>query len=180
MRNELFVLEKTDHPHITQVYELLEDNKHFYVVMELLSGGNLLQKISKMKVFGESHTAKIIYQIMLALNYMHKQNVTHRDLKPENIMCSSADENDLNIKLTDFGFACFFNPKEGMDCSLGTPLFMAPELVQGEKYDQRVDVWSLGVITYFLLTTMEPFPGNIDEIKNGIIHKDPVFNAKIW
>jgi serine/threonine protein kinase len=61
MRNELFVLEKTDHPHITQVFELLEDKKHFYVVMELLSGGNLLQKISKMKVFGESHAAKIIY-----------------------------------------------------------------------------------------------------------------------
>ena len=152
MHNELEVLEKTDHPHITRVFELLEDKHNFYVVMEYLKGGNLLDKIISLSKFSENQAAMIINQIMLAVNYMHKQNMSHRDLKHENLMCLSEDSEDLNVKLTDFGFATFFDPKHKMNLSLGSPLYMAPELVMEAEYDQKVDVWSLGCIVYILLS----------------------------
>lgn len=86
MRNELLVLEMTDHPHITRVFELLEDKKHFFVVMEFMGDGNLLDKVVEMDHFSEDHAAMIVHQVMLALNYMHQQKISHRDLKPDNIM----------------------------------------------------------------------------------------------
>jgi serine/threonine protein kinase len=73
--------------------------------------------------------------VLLALTYMHGQNVTHRDLKPDNLMCTGEADDDLNIKLTDFGFATFFDPKAKMKIALGTPYYMAPELVDCKKYD---------------------------------------------
>lgn len=79
--------------------------------------------------------AKITHQIMLALNYMHSRGMAHRDLKPENLLCQSTDLNDLRIKLTDFGFATFLNPNKKLSISLGSPLYMAPELVNEEEYD---------------------------------------------
>ena len=95
---------------------------------------------------------------MLAVNYMHLQNMTHRDLKLENIMCVSGDNAaDIQVKLTDFGFATFFDPKKRMDLQLGTANYMAPELVNTNQYDERVDVWALGVIAYILISNKMPF-----------------------
>ncbi len=76
-----------------------------------------------------------MHQVLLALSYMHGQNVTHRDLKPDNLMCTGEADDDLNIKLTDFGFATFFDPKAKMKIALGTPHYMAPEILDGKKYD---------------------------------------------
>ena len=135
LKNELYVLEKTDHPNITRCFEILETKKKIFVVMELLTGGDLFGKLQKMKNFSESHTAFIVHQVLLALSYMHGQKVTHRDLKPDNLMCVGEADDDLNIKLTDFGFATFFDPKAKMKISLGTPYYMAPEIVDGKKYD---------------------------------------------
>lgn len=92
---------------------------------------------------------------------MHAKNIAHRDLKPENILLDSADPNNLNIKITDFGFSCFFDPREGLDLVLGSPLYMAPELyTKEENYNEKVDIWSLGVITYMLLSGQTPFHGD--------------------
>lgn len=85
---------------------------------------------------------------MLGLNYMHLQQVTHRDMKPENILLVSQDEENFDIKIADLGFAQKFDKETGLDLVLGTPLYMAPELVKHEKYNEKVDVWSLGIITY--------------------------------
>jgi serine/threonine protein kinase len=90
---------------------------------------------------------------------MHKKNITHRDLKPENILLESKDRNNLEIKISDFGFSCFFDPKEGLDLVLGSPLYMAPEIILNKKYNEKVDIWSIGVISYMLLTGRNPFPG---------------------
>lgn len=107
---------------------------------------------------------------------MHNLKITHRDLKPDNLMCNGEDDN-LIIKLTDFGFACFFDPKKKMDVILGTPIYMAPELVEGKSYDARVDVWSLGCIVYILLCGKPPFDGkDTDEIKQNILMKNIEFN----
>jgi len=78
-------------------------------------------------------------------------------------LLESDEVNNLNIKITDFGFACFFNPKEGLMDVLGSPLYMAPEIIQEKKYDHRVDIWSVGVITYILLSGRPPFKGRIWE-----------------
>ena len=86
-KNEFEVLEATFHPHITRIFELMEDDRYYYIVMELISGGNLLEMIGKKRSFSESDAANIIKQILLALNYMHGLKIMHRDLKPENLLC---------------------------------------------------------------------------------------------
>ena len=111
---------------------------------------------------------------------MHSQNVCHRDLKPENLMCVGEGE-DIIIKLTDFGFACFFDQKEKLDVSLGTPIYMAPEMVKMDEYDQRVDVWSIGIIAYMLLCGKVPFDGkDTDEIRKNIIENEVKFEKALW
>ena len=85
---------------------------------------------------------------MCGLNYMHLQSVTHRDMKPENILLVSNQIEDFRVKIADLGFAQQFDKEKGLELVLGTPLYMAPELVQHQKYSEKVDVWSLGVIVY--------------------------------
>lgn len=129
-RQEFEVLKETDHPNIMRIFEIIEDQGHYYVVSELMQGGELYDRIIKMKVFSERAAAKIISQILLALNYMHKRNIVHRDIKPENILLESDDLKNLNVKVTDFGFARFFDPDEGLSDMLGSPLYIAPEVIR--------------------------------------------------
>ena len=117
MEQELEVLQNTDHPHIGRVMELLEDEAKFYIVSELVTGGELYDYIIRKKRLSERQAASIIKQILLALNYMHQQNIVHRDIKPENILLSpeeSTSGEDIQVKLTDFGFATFFKKGEGL------------------------------------------------------------------
>lgn len=101
---------------------------------------------------------------------MHQKKIAHRDLKPENILLESKDKNSLEIKISDFGFSCFFDPKKGLDLVLGSPLYMAPEIIEAKNYNEKVDIWSIGIITYVLLSGRNPFPGkNKFEIKEMII-----------
>ena len=160
-KNELEILEAIQHPNITRVFELMEDSKNYYIVMELITGGNLLEKIGQMEKFTESQAAHVIKQLLLALNFMHKKNIMHRDLKPENLLCEEnpedVDNNEITIKLTDFGFATKYDPNKKEELSLGSPIYMAPELVMDKAYDFKVDCWATGVITYILLTGAPPF-----------------------
>jgi calcium-dependent protein kinase len=95
---------------------------------------------------------------------MHKKNIVHRDIKPENILLESKEEGKLSIKITDFGFAKCYDPIEGgLQDTLGSPLYMAPEIVKKIKYDTKVDIWSLGVMTYIMLTGRPPFTGKTKE-----------------
>ena len=103
----------------------------------------------------------MIKQVLLALNFMHKKNIMHRDLKPENLLCEeNADDvnnDEIYEKLTDFGFATKYDPNNKQTLSLGSPMYMAPELVKEEPYDYKVDCWATGVITYILMTGAPPF-----------------------
>jgi calcium-dependent protein kinase len=120
-----------------------------------------------MKRFSERDAAKVMHQVLLGLNYMHKKNIVHRDIKPENLLLESKEITNMNIKITDFGFAKCYDPFnfEGLDDVLGSPLYMAPEVVKKLKYDTKIDIWSLGIVAYILLSGRPPFSGKSkDEI----------------
>ena len=112
----------------------MEDKNNYYIVAELMAGGNLLERLCKRDParFTESEAADVVRQILLAINFMHSKNIMHRDLKPENILCEEAAEmqgDEIIIKLTDFGFATKFDPEgEKHTLSLGSAMYMAPEL----------------------------------------------------
>jgi serine/threonine protein kinase len=112
-----------------RIFELLEDDVHYYIISELMEGKELFDRICKKKVFKEADAGKILEQLLLACNYIHKRNITHRDIKPENILMQSTNIDSIDLKLTDFGFASFYDPEEGMSEVLGSPLYMAPEII---------------------------------------------------
>ena len=141
----------------------MEDARCYYIIMELITGGNLFDMVKQEKKFTEAKAANVIKQLMLALNYMHGLNIMHRDLKPENIMCEKTENGEVIIKLTDFGFATYYNRDQPHTLSLGSPLYMAPELCNEVEYDNKVDVWATGVITYVLLSGTAPFTGQTKE-----------------
>jgi calcium-dependent protein kinase len=162
-----------------RIYELLEDDDNYYIISEFIRGGELFDRIIKSKQFNEEKASFLIYQILLALNYIHNKNIMHRDLKPENILLESGDINNLNIKLSDFGFATYYAPGESLQC--GSPLYMAPEIVKSEKYTEKVDIWSTGVIAYILLSGRPPFGGKQkQEIYRNIKNAELVFPDQYW
>ena len=114
MQDELKVLQEAAHPHIMRIYELMEDEDNYYIVSEFLEGGELFDRIVSLRTFRESKASYVIYQILLALNYIHKKGIMHRDLKPENILLESSDVDNLNIKLSDFGFATYYGDNENL------------------------------------------------------------------
>lgn len=127
------------------VKELIEDDCNYYQVTELLTGGNLADKLRNQGGALPDHTtAKIIRQVLLAVSYLHGQGIVHRDIKSENVLLGERGQ----VKLTDFGFAA---KQAKMKLKLGTPNFMAPELVRKEVYDEKVDVWAIGVLAYLCL-----------------------------
>lgn len=129
MISELTVLQKSSHPHIMCVNEILEDEDCFYIASELLEGGELFDRIVEQGNFSEEKSAFVLIQVLQAINYMHNKNIAHRDLKPENILLESKDLDKLDVKISDFGFACFFDPKNGLDTVLGSAMYMAPEII---------------------------------------------------
>ena len=141
----------------------MEDARCYYIIMELVSGGNLFDMIKRKRKFTENQAANIVKQLLLALNYMHGLSIMHRDLKPENLLCETSDDGQISIKLTDFGFATKFNAHNPQTLSLGSPLYMAPELCNEEEYSNKVDVWAAGILTFLLLTGSNPFSGRKKE-----------------
>ena len=112
-------------------------------------------------------------------NYKDPNNsvvsMVHRDLKPENILLTSKESQRYEIKVTDFGFSCFFDPSKGkgLEISLGSAMYMSPELIERKSYDQSVDIWSIGIITYMLLSGRAPFSGKSKEdLQNAIRNKN--------
>lgn len=164
-----------------RIFELLEDEDNYYVVSEFLRGGELFDRIVNLKQFNEKKAAYVIYQILLALNYIHQNKIMHRDLKPENILLESEDKDNLNIKLSDFGFATYYKADQGENLQCGSPLYMAPEIIKSEDYNERVDIWSTGVIAYILLSGRPPFGGRKkDEIYRSIKEGQLSFSDSVW
>jgi len=164
------------------VHEILEDKGRYYIISELMNGGELYDRILKMKKFTEKDVADICLQILRGLNYMHKKNIAHRDIKPENILLASHDLNNLELKITDFGFAKCYDPQEGgLTETLGSPLYMAPEIIKKLPYDCSVDIWALGVLTYIMLSGKPPFKGRTkDDVFVEITTKNINYSGDTW
>jgi calcium-dependent protein kinase len=175
---EVEILKKLVHPNIMQIFEFYEDKKNFYIITELCEGGELFDQIVEKGSFNETEAAWCMKQLMSAINYIHTNNIVHRDLKPENILLDTKKNNI--IKIIDWGTARFFEKNKKMNKVSGTPYYIAPEVLF-EKYDEKCDVWSCGVIMYILLCGYPPFNGETDnEILNKIKTGKYVFPEEEW
>lgn len=157
---EMEVMKKLDHPNILRIYEVFQDQKRYYLITELCTGGELFDEIAKKSNFCEKDAAIIIEQILEAISYCHSKSIVHRDLKPENILTDSKNKN--NIKVIDFGTSQKMKPKQKMTEAFGTSYYIAPEVLTTE-YDEKCDCWSIGVIMYILLSGKPPFDGETDK-----------------
>ncbi|XP_069377319.1 myosin light chain kinase family member 4 isoform X2 [Paralichthys olivaceus] len=169
VRNEIQVMNQLNHANLIQLYAAFESRHDIILVMEYVEGGELFDRIIDENYnLTELDTVLFIRQICEGLQYMHKMYILHLDLKPENILCVSRATN--KIKIIDFGLARRYKPREKLKVNFGTPEFLAPEVINYEFVSFPTDMWSLGVITYMLLSGLSPFLGDDDnETLNNIL-----------
>jgi calcium-dependent protein kinase len=146
-----------DHPNIIRLYEVYDYENFYFVVLEYCEGGELFHAIKKKKRYSEREAKGILRQLLSAVAYMHGLGIVHRDLKPENIVIESSQE--ARIKIIDFGSAVKAGPEEVLRKRVGSPYYMAPEVLM-EEYTMKCDVWSCGVILFVLLSGRPPFRGS--------------------
>uniref|UniRef100_W5N9G8 Ribosomal protein S6 kinase n=1 Tax=Lepisosteus oculatus TaxID=7918 RepID=W5N9G8_LEPOC len=176
------------HPNIVKVYDIYHDQLHTFMVLELLKGGELLERIRRKRLFSETEASRIMRKLVSAVSHMHDVGVVHRDLKPENLLFT--DESDgSEIKIIDFGFARLKPPDNQ---PLKTPCFTlhyaAPEVLKYDGYDESCDLWSLGVILYTMLSGQVPFQcqektlthTSAEEIMQKIKQGDFSFEGEAW
>eukprot|EP01098_Paradermamoeba_levis_P015881 TRINITY_DN830_c0_g1_i1.p1 TRINITY_DN830_c0_g1~~TRINITY_DN830_c0_g1_i1.p1 ORF type:complete len:379 (-),score=139.95 TRINITY_DN830_c0_g1_i1:174-1256(-) len=155
LKREISIMKKIDHPNILKLYEVYEEEEDFYLVMELVIGKELFDKIVDRGQYSEKDASNIVRQIVAAIDYLHDHGIAHRDLKPENLLSAGDEENEI-IKIADFGFSKQFGDEQ-LVTSCGSPGYVAPEVLTQDSYDKSVDMWSLGVIIYILLCGFPPF-----------------------
>eukprot|EP00063_Salmo_salar_P003878 XP_013978713.1 PREDICTED: myosin light chain kinase family member 4-like isoform X3 [Salmo salar] len=169
VKNEIQVMNQLNHANLIQLYAAFESRHDIILIMEYVDGGELFDRIiDENYKLTELDTVLFIRQICEGLQYMHRMYILHLDLKPENILCVSRATN--KIKIIDFGLARRYKPREKLRVNFGTPEFLAPEVINYEFVSFPTDMWSLGVITYMLLTGLSPFLGDNDnETLNNIL-----------
>ncbi|KAM9569951.1 ribosomal protein S6 kinase alpha-5-like isoform 2-T2 [Salvelinus alpinus] len=188
-QKEITALKLCDgHPNIIKTHEIYHDQLHTYLVLELLRGGELLERIRRKQHFSETEASRIMRRLVSAVSHMHDVGVVHRDLKPENLLFTDESEN-AEIKIIDFGFARLKPPDNQL---LKTPCFTlayaAPEILKYDGYDESCDLWSLGVILYTMLSGQVPFQcqgkslarTSAEEIMKKIKQGDFSFEGEAW
>uniref|UniRef100_H2YPH4 MAP/microtubule affinity-regulating kinase 3 n=1 Tax=Ciona savignyi TaxID=51511 RepID=H2YPH4_CIOSA len=164
---EVRIMKHLDHPNIVKLYEVIENSKQLLLVMEYANGGEVFDYLVAHGRMKEKEARAKFRQIVSSVQYLHSKKIVHRDLKAENLLLDA----DMNIKIADFGFSNEFTPGHKLDTFCGSPPYAAPELFQGKKYDgPEVDVWSLGVILYTLVSGSLPFDGqNLKELRERVL-----------
>mmetsp|Transcript_46452 Transcript_46452/g.72449 ORF Transcript_46452/g.72449 Transcript_46452/m.72449 type:complete len:427 (-) Transcript_46452:520-1800(-) len=198
LETELNCLRKLSHPHIVNVIETVESTGNLWIIMEYAEGGELYKRIAELNHFSERSAARIVKQVLKAVHYMHSYGVVHRDLKLENILLTSTAE-DASVKVADFGlayvlrhgFECY-RPDESMrmkkatcikEAFCGSPICMAPEVARHEAgYGPQCDIWSVGCITFELLSGHPPFEAATAAQLFKIVHaaQGPNFTDWVW
>ncbi|OMJ94186.1 hypothetical protein SteCoe_2668 [Stentor coeruleus] len=179
--DEVEVLKNLDHPNIVKLFEVYDDDDYYHLVTEFVQGGELLDYVMKRKYLSESDAKCFMKQILSGVAYCHSNNIVHRDLKLNNILLDK-DSPDALIKIIDFGTSKIFKPKSKMTEKYGTPLYVAPEVLNG-SYTEKCDIWSCGVIMYIILSGKAPFTGPnenfilLNIVKGRISYDGPEWNT---
>ncbi|KAM5194294.1 calcium/calmodulin-dependent protein kinase type IV-like [Mantella aurantiaca] len=156
VRTEIGVLLRLSHPNIIKLKEIFETSSDIVLILELVTGGELFDRIVERGYYSERDAACVVQQILEAVSYLHGNGVVHRDLKPENLLYADMTPNSL-LKIADFGLSKIIDDQVTMKTVCGTPGYCAPEILQGSAYGPEVDMWSVGVVAYILLCGFEPF-----------------------
>ncbi|XP_031250665.1 phosphoenolpyruvate carboxylase kinase 1-like [Pistacia vera] len=167
-----------DH-HIVQIFAVYEDDYHLHMVLELCDSQDLYHHLMNKGILSESESKSIITQLLQAISHMHKLGIVHRDIKPDNILFSSGNV----VKISDFGSAEFFNneSEELMRGVVGTPYYVAPEVVAGRDYNEKVDIWSAGVVLYIMLAGFPPFYGDtVTETFEAVLRGNLRFPTQVF
>jgi len=183
IKKEVDLMERVKgHRNIVTLYDCYEDSSTLYLVLELVSGGELFDKIQEVEFYSEKDGSKILEALLRALHCCHENSVIHRDLKPENVLCGTKKFEDLtDIKLTDFGLAGYCEENKKIRGSCGTVDYSAPEIINDVEYDHSIDMWSFGVLTYIVLGGYAPFQDtNQSKLKNLIKIGEFEFHSPEW
>eukprot|EP01080_Neovahlkampfia_damariscottae_P007525 gene7525-11849_t len=165
MKREISVLKSIQHENVVTMIEVLKSSNHFYIVMELITGGELFDKIVSVKKFDEKVARRYFQQLIDGLSYCHKKGIAHRDLKPENLLLGKND----TLKISDFGLSGLAGDNKMLSTICGTPHYVAPEVLSGSYDGISADVWSLGIILFVMLSGCHPFDGDsVAELFNRI------------
>ncbi|CAJ1348617.1 unnamed protein product [Effrenium voratum] len=179
LESEAEIFLAMDHPHVASLTDVYESEEQLYLVMECMQGGELFDRVVERKRFTEKDAAQAVYQMLLAVNYIHLHGVVHRDIKLENFLYEAKDSDHL--KLIDFGFSKIWQPNTTMAVSCGTLAYVAPEVLE-KSYTSQCDLWSLGVVAFVLLFGYMPFSGaeskQIRDIKEGNFTRKQVIWGK--
>ncbi|XP_062327977.1 serine/threonine-protein kinase 33 [Osmerus eperlanus] len=188
LEREVSILKRVNHAHIIHLEEVFETPKRMYLVMELCEGGELKELLQKNRRFSEEESRHIIRSLAEAIVYLHKKDIVHRDLKLENILVKTyhhgSDNDMIRIKVTDFGLSV----KKGgvgsenmLKATCGTPIYMAPEVINAHEYSQQCDMWSIGVIMFMLLCGEPPFVSSSEDSLFEMIKKGELtFAGPVW
>lgn len=167
IRKEIEISKDLNHPYVTHMYESFEDEEYIYIVMEYMHNGSLAQQISMTGQLAESRAKPYIAQILIALKYLHDHQIIHRDIKAENVLI---DVNQ-NVRLMDYGMS---STQELARSNCGSHCYAAPEIILHNEYNHLVDMWSTGVLFYYMLSGELPFfDSNLPGLMNKILTQDP-------
>ncbi|KAJ3341846.1 hypothetical protein HDU93_003967 [Gonapodya sp. JEL0774] len=170
LRREVRILKEVNHSNVMRLFNTFESDKNVFLQLEYCAGGDLFSKVIGTGVLLEDDARKYFGQAVSGIAHLHSKKIVHRDVKPENLLMSSADA-DAIVKVADFGLSNMLQD-DLLSTWCGSPAYMAPELVKSQKYDEKVDMWSLGVVLYVLLSGCYPFWANTskeiyEQIKDG-------------
>ncbi|NXS58513.1 KCC1A kinase, partial [Brachypteracias leptosomus] len=180
IENEIAVLHKIKHPNIVALDDIYESGTHLYLIMQLVSGGELFDRIVEKGFYTERDASALIRQILDAVKYLHDMGIVHRDLKPENLLYYSLEE-DSKIMISDFGLSKIEGCGSVMSTACGTPGYVAPEVLAQKPYSKAVDCWSIGVIAYILLCGYPPFYDENDaKLFEQILRAEYEFDSPYW
>lgn len=181
LKEEIKIMASLDHPYILRLHESFETKDTIYLVTELCKGGELLNRLQSQKGhrYNEQIACRYVFSMVSAVRYCHSHNIVHRDLKLENFLFEDTSDSS-ELKLIDFGLGQHFENDEVMHRSVGSPYYVAPEVLKGQ-YSSKCDVWSLGVIVYMLLSGIPPFYGQCDaEILDAVRRGFYVFHERTF
>jgi len=159
LQKEIFILQDMQHENIVQLYETHQTKKHIYLVMEYCAGGDLHMLLRKQGVLGIATVRSFMTQLATGMKYLWCRNLIHRDLKPQNLLLTDRTT-QATLKIADFGFATQLGAAAMAETMCGSPLYMAPEVLDGQCYDAKADLWSAGTILFEMIAGKPPYSGN--------------------